>query len=297
MCISLDVHICIYIYTYYTYIGHINTSYKYIHTLHKSIHSIWRYNPIYTLINYIPFLPVSLKQEFSPQVPDSELLPTSPEPKENHGNAGGCFGCLFRCFFRGWPNIETYCKYEVSCGYKPYSSMSLFHFKKNPWKFFILLLNLLHQNCTRPITDGFFARDFWNTRRTSPSSCHVMLGFRAPTFLCQKVNKKPGKKKSRRGRSSGIYGTQPPGHPCHWDPPIFSKRWGNPLTESASISNSCNICGHLEIAKVVAKLLWLSHWMFHQGLGLPLPHDETMRLFRHGKKLGMLVFQAYLGIY
>ena len=36
-----------------------------------------------------------------PQVPDSELLPTSPEPKENHGNAGGCFGCLVRCFFFG----------------------------------------------------------------------------------------------------------------------------------------------------------------------------------------------------
>lgn len=107
--------------------------------MYKSIHSIWPYNPMYTLINYIPFLRVSLKQEFLPQVPDSELLPTSPEPKENHGNSGGCFtaNCFRVCvfwmsvslfFFGGWPNIETYCKYEVSCGYKPYSGMSLFHF-------------------------------------------------------------------------------------------------------------------------------------------------------------------------
>lgn len=105
---SLDIHI------YYTHIGHIN---KYIHC--ENLYMAYG-DPIQTLINYIPFLPVS--EEFpQPQVPDSELLPTSPKPREKSmGNAGGAstasllrsgvcvLGCLRPAVFcRGWPNMET----------------------------------------------------------------------------------------------------------------------------------------------------------------------------------------------
>lgn len=45
-----------------------------------------------------------------------------------------------------------------------------------------------------------FCRERFPPRRTSPSSCHVMLGFRAPTFLCQKSTKIPEEKKKSKKR-------------------------------------------------------------------------------------------------
>ena len=133
------------------------------------------------------------------------------------------------------------------------------------------------------------------------------VGIPGPNFFVPKVNKNSGGKKKVKetGKktipwSSGIYGTR-----CHRDIRVigtlqffFKTFSGNPLTASASISNSCNICGHLGRSRSRfggVKLLWLSHWMFLRGLGLPhspqgLAHDETMRCFQTWEKVGNACF-------
>lgn len=124
------------------------------------------------------------------------------------------------------------------------------------------------------------------------------VGIPGPNFFVPKSQQKNGGKKNvaKDGPLASI--RDPSTHPCHWNPPIFFKTLREPVDWiSFNIQQLQHLRppGEIEIAFRWVKLLWLSHWMFPEGLGLPSPmmaHDETMRLFRHGKKLGIFCFPS-----
>ena len=160
-----------------------------------------------------------------------------------------------------WAVVTSHIRACLYFIFKKIPGNSLFYF----WIYYI-------KTAPGPSLMGFLQGTF-STPENKSKFLPCDVGIPSQLF-CQLVNKKKTGKKSRQGRSSGIYGTRCHRDiPCHWDPPIFSKRWGNPLTESASISNSCNICGHLEIAKV-GEVVMAKSLDVPRVLGSHFPHVD-----------------------
>lgn len=191
-----------------------------------------------------------------------------------------CFGCLFRCFFSAvGQTLKRIVNTKWAVVTNHIRACLCFIFKKS-----LEILYFSSESTTSKLHPAHHWWVFWKERfpprRTSPSSCHVMLEF-YPNIFVQKVNKNSGGKKSQRnGKKSHpvviwhLRDPMPPGHPCHWDPAIFSKPWGNPNWISFKIQQLQHLRppGEIEIAFRWVKLLWLSHWMGTQRvLGSPLP--------------------------